>query len=144
MKVAPRPQVAVQLSSEQQIRIQVKRIFFITQQKNFKLCSAVATIVNPSEHPRAAAKRKGSGSAMHPKRVEQLAARIRENQRASVNSRNAITHIEAAHTKLVQLQTARQQMKAELAHCIDERDNALREVKLLRVELRKYKTPDMV
>ncbi len=81
---------------------------------------------------------------MHPKRVEQLAARIRENQRASVNSRNAITHIEAAHTKLVQLQTARQQMKAELAHCIDERDNALREVKLLRVELRKYKTPDMV
>ena len=79
---------------------------------------------------------------MHPKQVERLAARIRENRRTSINGTKAITHIEAAHTKLVQLQTVRRQMKAELARCIDQRDNALREVEILRVELRMRKTSD--
>ena len=79
---------------------------------------------------------------MHPKRVEQLAARIREHRRTSVNRTKAITHLEAAHTKLVQLQTIRRHMKTELARCIDERDNALREVERLSNELRKCKTPN--
>ncbi len=52
---------------------------------------------------------------MHPKQVELLAARIRENRRTSVNSTKAIMHIEAVHTKLVHLQTIRRQMKVKLA-----------------------------
>ncbi len=69
---------------------------------------------------------------MHPKRVEQLAERIREHRRTSVNSANAVMHIKAAHTKLIQLQAVRRHMKAELARCIDERDNALRKIERLR------------
>ena len=69
---------------------------------------------------------------MLPKRVEQLADRIREHRRTSVNSAKAIMHIEAAHTKLIQLQAVRRYMKEELARCIAERDNALREVEHLR------------
>ncbi len=79
---------------------------------------------------------------MHPKQVERLAARMRENRRTSMNSTKVITHIEAAHTKLVKLQTVRRQMKAKLARCVDQRDNALREVEFLRDELRKCKSLD--
>ncbi|MAF82766.1 MAG: hypothetical protein QGH93_04840 [Gammaproteobacteria bacterium] len=79
---------------------------------------------------------------MHPKQVELLASRLSEHRRTKVNSAKAITHIEAAHTKLIRLQTLRRKMKVELAHCIDERDTALREVELLSVELHKHKTSE--
>lgn len=69
---------------------------------------------------------------MLPKRVEQLADRIRGIRKASVNSANAIMHIKAAHSKLIQLQVVRRSMKAEMARCIAERDNALRELERLR------------
>jgi hypothetical protein len=91
--------------------------------------------------PKASAdQKKITGSAMHPKQVEQLAASIRKHRRTSVNKTKAITHIEAAHAKLVQLQTVRQHLKTELTRCIDERDNALLEVERLRNEFRKFKT----
>ena len=69
---------------------------------------------------------------MLPKRVEQLTERIRQHRRTSVNSAKAIMHIEAARAKLIQLQAVRRHMKSELARCIDERDNALRQVERLR------------
>lgn len=66
------------------------------------------------------------------KRVEQLVDRFRGHRNNSVDSANAIMHIKAAHAKLIQLQAIRSRMKSGLARCIDERDNALRELERLR------------
>ena len=77
---------------------------------------------------------------MHPKRVEQLAKRIRENRGILSDRPKGIEHLEAAHTKLVELQAVRQHLKAKLARCIEQRDNALREVDQLRAKLSKYNT----
>jgi GTP1/Obg family GTP-binding protein len=72
--------------------------------------------------------------AMDPNRVEQLANRIREHRESTVNVSNAIGHLEAAHAKLMQLQAGRRELKAELERCVEERDNALREVDRLNDE----------
>lgn len=78
---------------------------------------------------------------MHPKKVEQLAERIRENSGIAANKAEMNQHIEAAHRKLVELQAVRRHMKAKLTRCIEQRDKALLKVDQLRAELRKYKTP---
>lgn len=79
---------------------------------------------------------------MHPKKVERLAERIREDQEFSSNSTKLNEHVVAAHAKLVELLAVRQHMKAQLLRCVEERDNALREVDRLRAELLKLKTAD--
>ena len=72
---------------------------------------------------------------MHPKKVEQLAERIRENLEKQPDTTNLNVHLEAAHAKLTELQAVRRHMKDKLARCIEQRDKALREVDRLRAEL---------
>jgi hypothetical protein len=79
---------------------------------------------------------------MHPKQAERLAERVRENHEISSNNTKLNEHVVAAHAKLVELLAVRQHMKAQLLRCVEERDNALREVEHLRAELLKLKTPD--
>lgn len=79
---------------------------------------------------------------MHPKKVEQLAERIRENRESSSETSTMNQHLEAAHAKLVELQAVRRHMSARLERCIEQRDNALREVDRLRGELEKTRQAD--
>ena len=79
---------------------------------------------------------------MHPKKVEQLADRIREHRELSSKSATPSQHLEAAHLKLVELEAVRRHMKAKMARCIQQRDKALLEVDQLRAELRKLKNTD--
>jgi hypothetical protein len=79
---------------------------------------------------------------MHPKQVERLAERIRENHEISSNRTKLNQHVVEAHAKLVELLAVRRHLKAQLVRCVEERDNAAREVEHLRAELLKLKTPD--
>lgn len=77
---------------------------------------------------------------MHPKKVEQLAERIRENLDVAADDEKPNAHLAAAHEKLVELQAVRQHMKTKLARCIEQRDEALRKVDQLRAKLRKTRS----
>jgi uncharacterized coiled-coil DUF342 family protein len=79
---------------------------------------------------------------MHPKQVERLAERIRENHEISSNRTKLNKHVVEAHAKLVELLAVRRHLTAQLVRCVEERDNALCEVEHLRAELLKLKTPD--
>ena len=79
---------------------------------------------------------------MHPKQVGLLAERMREQSSGLPDNAKLNTHLEDAHAKLIELQAVRRHMKAKLGRCIEERDDALREVERLREELRKHETPD--
>lgn len=50
---------------------------------------------------------------------------------------NALKHLDAAHEKLMQLQAWRRQYKIELAECIEQRDDALRELDDSKTENRR-------
>ena len=69
---------------------------------------------------------------MDPKRVELLAARIREQH--ADKDRNALIkrHLDAARGKLQYLQAVRHKMKQDLDRVIAERDDATRELQRLK------------
>jgi len=67
-----------------------------------------------------------------PKRVELLANRIREQRETKSGAANVKKHLDAARVKLETLQTARQELKQDLARCTEERDAALRDVARLQ------------
>ena len=69
---------------------------------------------------------------MDPKRVELLANRIREQHEATSGAANVKKHLDAARAKLETLQSARQELKRDLARCAEERDAALRDVARLQ------------
>jgi chromosome segregation ATPase len=69
---------------------------------------------------------------MDPKRVELLADRIREKQKATSGANNVRKHLDAARAKLETLQAARQDLKRDLALCLEERDAARRDVARLQ------------